>query len=62
MIKVLFVCHGNICRSAAAEVVLKQIGIMAEKMKRTLSECRAAVCGRTPYVITQEDVLIQKAE
>ena len=46
----------------AEEEVLKQIGIMAEKMKRTLRECRAAVCGRTPYVITQEDVLIQKAE
>ena len=25
MIKVLFVCHGNICRSAAAEVVLRQM-------------------------------------
>ena len=24
-IKVLFVCHGNICRSAAAELVLKQM-------------------------------------
>ena len=24
MIKVLFVCHGNICRSVAAEMVLKQ--------------------------------------
>ena len=25
MIKILFICHGNICRSAAAEVVLKQM-------------------------------------
>ncbi len=25
MIKILFVCHGNICRSAAAEMVLKQM-------------------------------------
>ena len=25
MTKILFVCHGNICRSAAAEVVLKQM-------------------------------------
>ena len=31
MIKILFVCHGNICRSAAAEVVLKQ---MAEENGR----------------------------
>ena len=31
MIKILFVCHGNICRSAAAEVVLKQ---MAEEAGR----------------------------
>ena len=28
MIRVLFVCHGNICRSAAAEMILRQ---MAEK-------------------------------
>ena len=41
------------------EAVLQQIRIMAEKMKRTLNDCRAAVCGRTPYVITQEDVLIE---
>ena len=25
MIKILFICHGNICRSAAAEVVMKQL-------------------------------------
>ncbi len=25
MIRVLFICHGNICRSAAAEYVMKQI-------------------------------------
>ena len=25
MIKILFICHGNICRSAAAEMVLKQM-------------------------------------
>lgn len=31
MLKILFICHGNICRSAAAEVVLKQ---MAEEAGR----------------------------
>ena len=31
MKRILFVCHGNICRSAAAEVVLKQ---MAEEAGR----------------------------
>ena len=25
MIKILFICHGNICRSAAAEMVLRQM-------------------------------------
>ena len=25
MIKILFICHGNICRSVAAEMVMKQI-------------------------------------
>ena len=29
MVKVLFVCHGNICRSAAAEMVLKQMAAEA---------------------------------
>ncbi|MER1992934.1 MAG: hypothetical protein ABS897_02810 [Eubacteriales bacterium] len=46
----------------AEEEVLKQIGVMVEKMKKTLRGCRVAVNGRTPYVITQEDVVIQKAE
>ena len=31
---------------------------MTAKMKSTLDFCRAAVCGRMPYVITQERVLI----
>ena len=31
MIKILFICHGNICRSSAAEAVLKQ---MAEERGR----------------------------
>ena len=31
MIKILFICHGNLCRSAAAEAVLKQ---MAEEAGR----------------------------
>ena len=31
MVKILFICYGNICRSAAAEVVLKQ---MAEEAGR----------------------------
>ena len=43
----------------AEEAVMQQIRIMAEKMKQTLRDCRAAVCGRTPFVITQEDVLIE---
>lgn len=44
----------------AEESALMQIRAMAEKMKRTLDDCRAAVCGRTPCVITQEDVLIEE--
>ena len=42
------------------EDVLQQVKIVADKMKQTLNACRAAVCGRTPYVITQEDVLIEE--
>ena len=39
-IKILLVCHGNICRSAAAEVVLKQMA--AEKGRRDLQIASAA--------------------
>ena len=42
------------------EDVLQQLRIMAQKMQRTLNDCRAAVCGRTPYVITQEKVRIEE--
>ena len=40
MIKILFVCHGNLCRSAAAEVVLKQMA--AEAGRRDLRIASAA--------------------
>ena len=40
MVKVLFICHGNICRSAAAEVVLKQMA--GEAGRRDLRIASAA--------------------
>ena len=40
MIKILFVCHGNICRSAAAEVVMKQLA--ADAGRRDLRIASAA--------------------
>ena len=40
MIKILFICHGNICRSAAAEVVLGQMA--AEAGRRDLQIASAA--------------------
>ena len=40
MIKILFICHGNICRSAAAEVVLKQMA--AEAGRKDLAVASAA--------------------
>ena len=44
------------------EDVMMQVRIVIEKMRQTLHDCRAAVCGRTPYTITQEDVLIAGQE
>lgn len=41
------------------EDVLQQVKIVAQKMQQTLNNCRAAVYGRTPYTITQEEVLIE---
>ena len=40
MIGILFICHGNICRSAAAEAVLKQMA--AEAGRRDLQIASAA--------------------
>ena len=39
-VKILFICHGNICRSAAAEVVLKQMA--GEARRRDLRIASAA--------------------
>ncbi len=41
------------------ERILENIGRVKEKMKRELDDCRAAVLGRTPFVITQERVTVR---
>lgn len=38
------------------DFVLNNIKKMAGKMQKTLDECRCAVIGRTPYVITQKTI------
>ncbi len=43
MIKILFICHGNICRSAAAEMVMKQ---MAREQHRNDLEIASAAATR----------------
>ena len=40
--------------------LLKAIETLAGKMQKTLDDCRDAVIGRTPYVITQEKVVLQR--
>ncbi len=40
MVKILFICHGNICRSAAAEMIMKDL--MAEEKRRDLEVASAA--------------------
>jgi len=40
MVKILFICHGNICRSAAAEMVLKQMA--REQGRKDLAVASAA--------------------
>ena len=42
------------------EALLETIRGMAEKMQKTLDDCRHAVSGRTPYVITQKRILIER--
>ena len=41
MIKILFICHGNICRSAAAEMMLRQM-IREERINGIEAESAAA--------------------
>ena len=43
MTKILFVCHGNICRSAAAEMVMKQ---MAREQRRNDLQIASAAATR----------------
>ena len=41
MIKILFICHGNICRSAAAEVVLRQMAAEAGRQDLRIASAAA---------------------
>ena len=45
--------------STQEEEILDGIRQIAEKMQKTLDYCRAVVIGRTPYVFTQEKVLLE---
>ena len=40
--------------------IYDRIAILAQKMKKTLDYCRSAVNDITPYMITQEDVVIKR--
>ena len=40
--------------------ILARVRRMAAKMLRTLDDCRAAVLDRTPYVITQERIIVNE--
>lgn len=42
------------------EFVYNNIKKMSLKMKKTLDECRLAVTGRTPYIITQESIELKR--
>ena len=46
--------------STREEDVMEGLIRMRDKMQHTLDECRQAVTGRTPFVITQEKVLIRE--
>ena len=40
--------------------ILDQIRLLVKKMQKSLDYCRSVVTGRTPYIITQEKVLLEQ--
>ena len=42
------------------EKILKSLSVLAEKMKKTLDECRKVVNEETPYCISQETIRIER--
>ena len=44
--------------STKDEKILKSLNVLADKMKKTLDECRSVVNNQTPFRITQEEINI----
>ena len=62
MIKILFVCHGNICRSPMAEFVMKDMAAKAGQAERfeiasaaTSTEHGIGCAGKTARQMTRQD-------
>ena len=45
--------------STPEEDIMDRIRKLADKMQKTLDYCRSVVISRTPYIITQEKVLVE---
>ena len=41
-------------------IIIKGLNQVAAKMQKTLDDCRSAVNNKTPYIITQERVIVEK--
>ena len=57
MVRIMFVCHGNICRSTMAEFVMKEL-VRREKLTRRFAIASSATSreeiGRDTYIGTRE--------
>ncbi len=53
MIKILFICHGNICRSVAAEMVLRQMLEAEAPAVRAAADSAAALRQMLPWQINK---------
>ena len=65
MIKILFICHGNICRSPAVEYIMKQL-LIKYGLEATIDGIRATLAKEVPdfniEVLSDKDKILERVQ